>query len=82
MKSVEMKIFSALTMLIVILGGINWGLVGIFEFDVITAIFGDGNHETAPSSVVARVVYVLIGFSAFWQFSLLIRRLLVPVDPE
>ena len=42
---------------LVIIGGINWGLVGAFEFNLVDAIFGDG-------SVGSRVVYVVVGVSA------------------
>ena len=47
----------ALTLLIV--GGINWGLVGLFNFDLVAEIFG-------PGSAVSRVVYVLVGLSALY----------------
>lgn len=69
------NILNAITLLIVIVGGLNWGLVGVFEFDMITAIFGEGNHETAPSAAAARVIYVLVGLSALWQLGVLFRRL-------
>ncbi len=40
-----------------IIGGVNWGLVGAFEFNLVDAIFGEG-------SVVSRVIYVVVGISA------------------
>ncbi len=43
--------------ILVIIGGINWGLVGLFEFNLVDAVFGEG-------SVGSRVVYVLVGVSA------------------
>ena len=55
-----MKAVNLVTLLLVIVGGLNWGLVGLFSFDLVAAIFGAG-------SLLARVVYVLVGASAFWQ---------------
>lgn len=69
------KIINAITLLIVIVGGVNWALVGIFDFDLVTALYGNGIHETATSSLTARVAYVLIGLSAVWQTGVLLRRL-------
>lgn len=42
---------------LVIVGGINWGLVGAFEFNLVDAIFGEG-------SAGSRIIYVLVGLSA------------------
>lgn len=55
-----MKALNLITLLLVIVGGVNWGLVGSFDFDLVAAIFGD-------ASVLSRVVYVLVGLSALWQ---------------
>ena len=48
------------TYALVIIGGINWGLVGAFEWDLVAAIFGD-------MSAVSRLVYVLVGLSALYM---------------
>jgi uncharacterized protein len=55
-----MKSLNLVTLLLVIVGGLNWGLVGLFSFDLVAAIFGNG-------SLLARLVYVLVGLSALWQ---------------
>lgn len=55
-----MKALNILTLVLVIIGGLNWGLVGLFGFDLVAAIFG-------PGSILSRVVYVLVGLSAAWQ---------------
>ena len=55
-----MKGFNILTLVLVIVGGLNWGLVGLFDLDLVAAIFG-------ADSVVSRLVYVLVGLSALWQ---------------
>jgi len=46
-------------MILVVVGAINWGLVGLFEFDVVEAIFGD-------MSGISRVVYTLVGLSGVY----------------
>ncbi|APO78469.1 hypothetical protein AM571_PC00731 (plasmid) [Rhizobium etli 8C-3] len=56
-----MKFLNILTLALVIVGGLNWGLVGLFGFDLVAAILGAG-------SALARTVYTLVGLSAAWQF--------------
>ncbi len=46
-----------LALILTIVGGLNWGLVGAFEFDLVAFLFG-------PMSVLSRILYVLIGLSA------------------
>lgn len=55
----------ALTLLVI--GGINWGSVGIFKFDIVAFICG------GQTGVVSRIIYVLVGLSALWCISLLFR---------
>lgn len=55
-----MKIINLLTLCLVIVGGVNWGLVGLFDFNLVAAIFGAG-------SALSRIVYILVGLSALWQ---------------
>lgn len=47
--------------LLLVVGGINWGLVGLFRFDLVAAIFGGA---AAP---VSRIIYSAVGISAIWQ---------------
>lgn len=49
-----------LTLVLLAVGGLNWGLVGAFNFDLVAAIFGD-------MSVLSRLVYVVVGLSAVHQ---------------
>ena len=56
----------ALTLLIV--GGLNWGLIGIFQFDLVAWIFG------GQAALLARVVYTLVGISAIWCISLFFKE--------
>ena len=55
-----MKRLNIVTLVLVIVGGLNWGLVGLFGFDLVATIFGAG-------SMLSRVVYILVGASALWQ---------------
>jgi uncharacterized membrane protein YuzA (DUF378 family) len=55
-----MPIINKTTLLLLIVGGLNWGLVGLFGFDLVAALFGE-------MSVLSRVVYALVGASALWQ---------------
>ncbi len=57
-----------LALILLIIGGINWGLVGIFELDIIAWLFG------GSASVVSRALYILVAISAVWCISLLFRR--------
>jgi uncharacterized membrane protein YuzA (DUF378 family) len=68
-----MRALNMITLLLIILGGLNWGLVGLFDFDLVSAIFGNGAAETATSSTVSRIIYVLVALSALWQIGVLFR---------
>ena len=61
-----MRIINTLTHVLIIVGGLNWLLVGLFKFDLVAAIFGD-------MSPLSRLVYVLVGLSALWQLIPLFR---------
>ena len=53
----------ALTLLII--GGLNWGSVGIFQFDLVAWICG------GQTGIISRIVYILVGLSAIWCITLL-----------
>jgi uncharacterized membrane protein YuzA (DUF378 family) len=55
-----MRPLNMLTLALLIVGGLNWGLVGLFDFNLVSAIFGD-------MTLLSRIVYVLVGLSALWQ---------------
>lgn len=65
-----MRILDLVTLALVIVGGLNWGLVGAFDFDLVSAIFGQGANETAPSSAISRIIYILVALSALWQIKI------------
>ena len=55
-----MTALNKITLLLLIVGGLNWGLVGLLDFDLVAAIFGD-------MTLLSRVVYSLVGLSALFQ---------------
>ena len=55
-----MKALHTLTRILVLVGVLNWGLVGFFDFDLVAALFGE-------MSALSRVVYSLVGLSAVYQ---------------
>jgi len=61
-------IMDRIALILAIIGGLNWGSVGIFGFDMIAALFG------GQGAGVARVIYTLVGLSALWCISLLFRE--------
>ena len=62
-----MGALNKITLLLLIIGGLNWGLVGLFDFDLVAAIFGE-------MSVISRIVYVLVGVSALAQIVPLLKN--------
>jgi uncharacterized protein len=56
----EMPVINKITLLLLIVGGLNWGLVGLFGFDLVAALFGE-------MTLLSRIVYTLVGASALWQ---------------
>ena len=61
-----MRAINVITLILLIVGGLNWGLVGLFGFDLVAALFG----EMSPLS---RIVYALVGASALVQIISLVR---------
>ena len=57
-----------LALILVIIGALNWGLVGIFRFDLVAWLFG------GQAAVVSRIIYALVGLAGLWCITLLFRR--------
>ena len=57
-----------IALLLSIIGSLNWGLVGIFQFDLVAWLFG------GTDSVVSRILYTVIGLAGLWCVTLLFRR--------
>ena len=60
-------VIDRIALLLAVIGGINWGLVGLFSFDAVAWIFG------GQTAIVSRVIYALVGIAALWCISLLFR---------
>ncbi len=58
----------ATALVLAIIGAINWGLVGIFQFDLVAWIFG------GQTGGFSRVIYTLVGLAGLWCISLLFRK--------
>lgn len=52
---------------LIIIGALNWGLIGFFRYDLVAAIFG------GQLTVLSRIIYALVGLSGIWALSLLFR---------
>ena len=61
-------IMDRVALVLSIIGGLNWGLVGLFQFDLVAYLFG------GQTATVSRVIYTLVGLSAIWCISLLFRE--------
>ncbi len=59
-----MKIIDKIALVLIIIGAINWGLIGIFNFNLVAAIFGD-------MTLISRIIYGLVGLSGLWGIKLL-----------
>lgn len=56
-----------IALLLTIIGGLNWGLIGIFQLDAVAWLFG------GQGSILSRVIYTLVALGAIWCISLLFR---------
>ena len=59
-----MKAVDNIALVLIIIGAINWGLVGLFNFNLVYTIYG-------TMSVISRIVYILVGISGLWGIKLL-----------
>ena len=61
-----MKILDTIVLCLVIIGSVNWGLIGFFQFDLVAAIFGD-------MTMFSRIIYAIIGICGFMLFHFLLK---------
>lgn len=59
-----MKIIDKIALVLVIIGAINWGLIGFFNFNLVETIFGN-------MTIISRIIYALVGISGLWAIKLL-----------
>jgi len=64
MRMKKLGALDLIALILIIVGGLNWGLVGALKFDLVAAIFG-------AMSIIARIVYILVGLSAIYGILML-----------
>jgi uncharacterized membrane protein YuzA (DUF378 family) len=57
-----------IALILTIIGGVNWGSIGLFQFDIVAWIFG------GQDAILSRIIYTLVFLSALWCISLLFRE--------
>ncbi len=62
-----MKVLDIIALILVIIGAINWGLIGIFNFNLVDTIFG-------AMSVISRIIYALVGIAGLYSIKFLFNR--------
>ena len=62
-----MKSIDTIALILVIIGAINWGLIGLFKFNLVDSIFG-------VMSALSRIIYTLVGISGLWSIRLIFDR--------
>lgn len=63
-----MRIVNNIALIFSIIGGINWGLIGLFKFDLVAWICG------GQDSILSRIIYTIVGLAAIWCISLLFNN--------
>ncbi len=63
-----MFVVDVIALVLTIIGGLNWGLIGLFEFDLVAWIFG------GQDALLSRIIYTLVGISAVWCISFLFKQ--------
>ena len=59
-----MKVIDKIALALIIIGAINWGLIGLFKFNLVEMIFGD-------MTALARIIYALVGISGLWGIKII-----------
>ncbi|MDF2883606.1 MAG: hypothetical protein K0R54_4163 [Clostridiaceae bacterium] len=63
----KLNLMDKISFILVILGAINWGLIGLFNFNLVAAIFGE------PAPMIARIIYILVGIAGLNMILTLIK---------
>ncbi len=64
----HITVWDRIALILVIIGAINWGLIGLFQYDLVAAIFG------GPAGLLSRIVYTLVGIFGIWTITLLFKN--------
>ena len=65
---IVIKILDRIALFLLIVGGINWGLVGIFKFDLVAYLIG------GSAAIISRIIYTIVAARAVWCVSLYFRN--------
>ncbi len=65
-----------ISLILVVIGAINWGAIGLFQFDLVAWLFG------GQSAIISRIVYTLVALAGIWCLSLLFRHNEILVSDE
>lgn len=63
-----MKIFDAIVLILVIIGAVNWGLIGFFNFDLVALLFA-GSSAFGTISTFSRIIYAIVGLAGLYSIS-------------
>ena len=63
-----MRIIDRIALILTVIGALNWGSIGLFQFDIVAWICG------GQSSLLSRVIYTVVGIASLWCISLLFRE--------
>ena len=62
-----MKVIDKIALVLVIIGAIVWGIIGIFNYNIVDALFGVG-------SIISKIIYILVGISGLWAIKILFDK--------
>ena len=62
-----MKIIDNIALILVIIGAIVWGIIGVFNFNLVEVLFGN-------MTIISRIIYILVGISGLWAIKLLFEH--------
>jgi uncharacterized membrane protein YuzA (DUF378 family) len=66
-KGVKVMILDRIALILTVIGALNWGSIGLFQFDIVAWICG------GQSSLLSRIIYTLVGLAGIWCISLIFR---------
>ncbi|MBQ8880866.1 MAG: DUF378 domain-containing protein [Oscillospiraceae bacterium] len=72
----EVNLMDTLALILSVIGSINWGLIGLFKFDLVAWIFG------GQGAVISRIIYAVVGLAGLWCLTLLFRRNHIGLNAE
>ncbi len=69
-----MKFLDNLSLILVIVGALNWGSIGLFGFDIVGFLFG------GQMSMLSRIIFAVVGLAGLWTITLLFKDKVLPSD--